>query len=278
MKLSSSINRILSLSSHERKSSLESASSHNVEGQRYRVKVTRRSLPRSRSFHSPKPTPPIAGSPPEKVKQPRRKSAKENGVRVYLGSIGPAESHRPARRSSLKATSSYDNETRQLYEYVPDAAGGKAASTEAAAPIVPTFAQEQISRSRQRRRASMGAVGGVREVREETASTPSTAHQQRRRASMGGSCHEPLSSTTPNSVPNPPAAARPRRMSLGSRASKEAAHERAAAEKQQQEQQQLKQQHDDEATAILLAKMRELDAQLASGSQHKPRTGDFAYL
>jgi hypothetical protein len=71
-------------------------------------------------------------------------------------------------------------------------------------------------------------------------------------------------------------------MSLGSRASKEAAHERAMAEKQQEElkqqQQQLKQQQDDEATAILLAKMRELDAQLASGSQHKPRTGDFAYL
>jgi hypothetical protein len=278
MKLSSSINRILSLSSHERKSSLDSGSSHNVEGQRYRVKVTRRSLPRSRSFHSPKPTPPIAGSTPEKVKQPRRKSAKENGVRVYLGSIGPAESNRPARRSSLKATSSYDNETRQLYEYVPDA-GGKAASTEAPAPVVPTFAQEQISRSRQHRRASMGAVDGVRE---EPAPILSTAHKQRRRASMGGSCHEPLSSTTPNHVTNAPAVARPRRMSLGSRASKEAAHERAMAEKQQQElkqqQEQLKQQQDDEATAILLAKMRELDAQLASGSQHKPRSADFAYL
>jgi hypothetical protein len=270
MKLSSSINRILSLSSHERKTSLESASSHNIEGQRYRVKVTRRSLPRSRSFHSPKATPPVGGSSLENAKQPRRKSAKENGgAKVYLGSIAPTDTNRPARRSSLKATSSYDSETRERYEFVPDPSSRRAASTGAPATTLPTSAQERESRSRQRRRASMGAVDGFRE---EAASVPPDAQKQRRRASMGGSCHEAPPSTTATPAHNPHAAARPRRMSLGGRASKDAVPERAAAESQQQ---QLKQEQEDEATAILLAKMRKLDAQLASGSQHRPK---LAYL
>jgi hypothetical protein len=105
MTLSSSINRILSLSHHERKPSLESASGNNVEVQRYRVKVTRRSLPRSRSFHSTKATPPVEAATPERAKQPRRKSG---GVRVYQRSILPTDINSPARRSSLKATSCHD--------------------------------------------------------------------------------------------------------------------------------------------------------------------------